>query len=208
MYTGFDPATKLFEQFRGYFQLEDVDLNAFAGRRLPMDLLLGRQRTERSQVVKQPDVVMLLYLLWDRIPPDAREANFRYYEARTGHGSSLSPSIHAAVAARFGETDLALRYFYQSCAIDLSAAGSSAARGIHIGSLGGLWQSAVTGFSGLALGPEGLSASPHLPPAWRRIAFAARWHGRRLDFELPVPHPAGTATRTGAEPSSILGGAP
>ena len=48
----------------------------------PMDVLLGRQRIERSKVIKQPDVVMLLHLLWDRFPPEVREANFRYYEPR------------------------------------------------------------------------------------------------------------------------------
>jgi kojibiose phosphorylase len=187
MYTGFNPATRLYEEFRGYFQLEDLDLNAYAGRRLPMDLLLGKERLERTQIVKQPDVVMALYLLWDRFPPDVREANFRYYEPRTGHGSSLSPPIHAAVAARLGDLERALKYFDQTCAIDLSETGSFAARGIHIGALGGLWQSAILGFAGLSVGPEGFSLSPQLPEAWRRIAFAARWHGRRQFFALELP---------------------
>jgi len=196
MYTGFHAESGLYEQFRGYFALEDLDLKQYEGRRLPMDLLIGRQRIQRSQILKQPDVVMALYLLWDRFPPDAREANFRYYELRTGHGSSLSPPIHAAVAARLGETEKALKYFEQTCAIDLSEAGSNAARGIHIGALGGLWQSAVMGFSGLSVGPEGLSLSPRLPAAWRRVAFAARWHGRRQEFTLEVPQPAGRAPVT------------
>jgi kojibiose phosphorylase len=215
METGFDPATGLYEQFRGFFRLEDLDLSRFPGRRLPMDLLLGRERTEGSQILKQPDVVMAVYLLWDRIPPYAREANFRYYEPRTGHGSSLSPPIHAAVAARLGETEKALTYFDQTCAIDLGATGSYAARGIHIGAMGGLWQSAVMGFSGLSVGPEGLSVSSRLPARWRRIAFAARWHGRRQDFVLdaargggadrapaPLPLPATpVAAASRAEPS-------
>jgi kojibiose phosphorylase len=187
MYTGFNPATKLYEQFRGYFQLEDLDLNAYAGRRLPMDLLLGKARIERSQVVKQPDVVMAVYLLWDRLAPDVREANFRYYEPRTGHGSSLSPPIHAAVAARLGDRERALKYFDQTCAIDLSETGSYSARGIHIGALGGLWQSVVLGFCGLSVGPEGLSIHPHLPSDWRRITFVSRWHGRRQEFHLELP---------------------
>ncbi|HVE41214.1 MAG TPA: glycosyl hydrolase family 65 protein [Planctomycetota bacterium] len=191
MATGFHADTGLYEQFRGYFQLEDLDLSQFAGRRLPMDLLIGKRRIEQSQILKQPDVLMAVYLLWDRIPPKAREANFRYYEPRTGHGSSLSPPIHAAVAARLGETERALKYFEQTSAIDLSDAGSYAARGIHIGALGGLWQSAIMGFSGLSVGPEGLSLSPHLPAEWRRLAFAARWHGRRQEFNLEVPQPAG-----------------
>ena len=84
-----------------------IDLDAYPGRRVPMDVLLGRERTQRSQVVKQADVVLLLYLLWDRFPPPVRDANFRYYEPRTGHGSSLSPAIHALVAARLGDVELA-----------------------------------------------------------------------------------------------------
>jgi trehalose/maltose hydrolase-like predicted phosphorylase len=89
-YTGFDKQTGLFEQFRGYFGLEEIDLAAFAPRTAPMDVLLGRERIQRSKIIKQPDVVMLIYLLWERMPPEVRRANFEYYEPRCGHGSSLS----------------------------------------------------------------------------------------------------------------------
>src|SRR4029079_12036068 len=184
---GLKPGAVLLEEVRVYCQPEDLDLNSFAGRRLPMDLLIGKQRIERSQIVKQPDVIMALYLLWDRISPEARDANFRYYEPRTGHGSSLSPPIHAAVAARLGETEKAVKYFQQTCAIDLGETSSYAARGIHIGALGGLWQAAVMGFSGLSVSPEGVSLSPRLPAEWRRIVFAVRWHGRPQDFALETP---------------------
>ena len=36
--TGFDPATKLFEQFAGYFQLEEVDVAAQRGYAMPIDV--------------------------------------------------------------------------------------------------------------------------------------------------------------------------
>ena len=104
LYTGFDEQTGLFEQFRGYFGLEEIDLAAFVPRTAPMDVLLGRERIQRSKIIKQPDVVMLVHLLWERMPPEVRKANFEYYEPRCGHGSSLSPAIHALVAARLGET--------------------------------------------------------------------------------------------------------
>ena len=114
LYTGFDEKTGLFEQFRGYFDLEEIDLAAFVPRTAPMDVLLGRERIQRSKIIKQPDVVMLINLLWERMPPEVRKANFEYYEPRCGHGSSLSPAIHALVAARLGDTALAERYFRAS----------------------------------------------------------------------------------------------
>jgi trehalose/maltose hydrolase-like predicted phosphorylase/nucleotide-binding universal stress UspA family protein len=97
LYTGFHEQTGLFEQFHGYFGLEEIDLAAFASRIAPMDVLLGRERIQRSKIIKQADVVMLVYLLWERLPLDVRRANFEYYEPRCGHGSSLSPAIHALV---------------------------------------------------------------------------------------------------------------
>jgi trehalose/maltose hydrolase-like predicted phosphorylase/hydroxymethylpyrimidine pyrophosphatase-like HAD family hydrolase len=199
MYLGFDPQTGLFEQFQGYFGLEEIDLEAYEPRTAPIDMLLGRERTQRSKVVKQADVLMLLYLLWDQFPFEIHEANFRYYERRTGHGSSLSPPIHAAIAARLGHTELAQRYFRQTAEIDLANNMGNAAGGVHVGALGGLWQAVVFGFAGLELTPQGPHANSHLPGAWRKLHFAIQWHGERIAFELcpeaqsvaPVPevHP-------------------
>ena len=185
MYTGLDPSTGVFEQFRGYFGLEQIDLGAYTRRTAPMDLLLGPERIRRSQVIKQADVVMLLHLLWDRFPPAVREASFRFYEPRTDHGSSLSPPVHAAVAARLGLPELAMRYFRQTAEIDLANNMGNAAGGVHMGALGGLWQAAVFGFAGLDLAADPPVLRPRLPPRWRRAAFAVRWRGRRLDFVAP-----------------------
>jgi trehalose/maltose hydrolase-like predicted phosphorylase len=120
--TGFDSRTKLFEQFAGFFSLEEIDLDQFADRRLPMDVVLGRKRTQGSQVIKQADIVALLALLPEEFDRATMIENFRFYEPRCGHGSSLSRGMHALVAARLGETELALRYFRLSAAIDLSPA--------------------------------------------------------------------------------------
>ena len=72
MATGLDPATGLFEQFAGYFALEDIDLANYAGRTVPMDVVLGRERTQKSQVVKQADVVALLGLLPEEFVGDTK----------------------------------------------------------------------------------------------------------------------------------------
>jgi trehalose/maltose hydrolase-like predicted phosphorylase len=184
-YTGFDEQTGLFEQFRGYFGLEEIDLASFVPRTAPMDVLLGRERIQRSKIIKQPDVVMLVYLLWERMPPEVRKTNFEYYEPRCGHGSSLSPAIHALVAARLGDTALAERYFRQAAEIDLVDNMSNAAGGVHLGALGGLWQAAVLGFAGLRLAKDGPEYRPKLPASWRSLATHFQWRGRWHELTLP-----------------------
>jgi kojibiose phosphorylase len=184
LYTGFDEKTGLFEQFQGYFGLEDIDLAAYSPRTAPMDVLLGRERIGGSKVIKQADVVMLIHLLWDRLPDHVRRANFDYYEPRCGHGSSLSPAIHALVAARLGKIELAERYFRQAAEIDLGNNMGNAAGGVHTAGLGGLWQAAVFGFAGLYLQGPAPELRPALPPSWRRLEMRYQWRGRWHDVAL------------------------
>jgi trehalose/maltose hydrolase-like predicted phosphorylase len=173
-------ATEVLEQFAGFFDLEQVDLGGYEPREVPMDVLLGPERVRRSQVIKQADVIMLLALQWDRFTARARQAAFRYYEPRCGHGSSLSPPIHALVAARLGKTALALRYFRETAAVDLDDTMGNAAGGVHMGTLGGLWQAAVFGFAGLSLTNDGIALDPHLPRDWSELCFPMQWRGRSL----------------------------
>jgi kojibiose phosphorylase len=174
----------LIEQFKGYFGLERIGLEDYAARTVPMDVVLGADRTRGSQVIKQADVVMLLALLWERFTPAEREANFRYYEQRCGHGSSLSPAMHALVAARLGDTDLAQQYFTQAATIDLGDSMGNAAGGVHIATLGGLWQAAVLGFAGMQPGAAGLRFDPHLPEDWQMLQLCVQWRRRRLRVTL------------------------
>ena len=185
LYTGFDEQTGLFEQFQGYFGLEEINLAAFAQRTAPMDVLLGREHIRRSKIIKQPDVVMLVYLLWERFPPDVRRANFEYYEPRCGHGSSLSPAIHALVAARLGNIALAERNFRQAAEIDFANNMGNAAGGIHAAAMGGLWQATVFGFAGLHLTESGPEHHPNLPPSWRSLATRLKWRGQWHQLTLP-----------------------
>ena len=135
MATGLNWQTGLFEQFAGFFDLEEIDLTAYEGRSVPMDVVLGRERTQKAKVIKQADVVALLGLLPEEFAGDHADANFRYYEPRCGHGSSLSGAMHGLVAARLGYSDLALRYFQQAAAIDLADTHTTIAGGLHMASL-------------------------------------------------------------------------
>ena len=108
--TGLDLATGLYEQFAGFHSLEPFDLTAYAHRTAPIDVVIGREHTQRSQIVKQADVVALIALLPGQFSGETAAINFRHYEPRCAHGSSLSAAMHALVAARIGDPDAALRY--------------------------------------------------------------------------------------------------
>uniref|UniRef100_UPI003F4F4792 glycoside hydrolase family 65 protein n=1 Tax=Caballeronia sp. LjRoot34 TaxID=3342325 RepID=UPI003F4F4792 len=201
--TGFDPRTGLFEQFAGFFALEDIDLGNYAGRSVPIDVVLGRERTQRSQVVKQADVVALLALLPDEFPGDSAMRNFDYYTPRCGHGSSLSFAMHGIVAARLGNTEAALDFFHNTSAIDLDDSHPTMDGGVHIASLGGLWMMAVFGFAGLSLGGDHLALNPNLPASWQCLAFSVQWRNRRLKIKLVPAMQSLEATLETGEPMKL-----
>lgn len=174
----------LLEQFAGYFNLKPIDMRAYATRSAAMDIVLGRERVQESQVIKQADVVMLQALLPFRFSRRCVEANYAYYEPRCGHGSSLSPPIHALVAARLGLLDIAERYFHQSAEIDLNEDAAAAAQGVHMAAFGGLWGVVALGFAGLWSQQKALRLEPRLPSGWTALELPLQWRGRRLRVHI------------------------
>jgi kojibiose phosphorylase len=182
--TGFHPDTGLFEQFEGYFGLEEADVIKHRNCATPIDVCFGRERTRQSKAIKQADVVALSALLWDEWPRAVHEANFNYYEPRTAHGSSLSPALHALVAARLGHGAIARSYIRQAGEIDLANNMGNAAGGVHIAALGGLWQAAVFGVAGVRPREDGIALDPHLLPGWSEMRCSVQWRGRVLRLTL------------------------
>jgi beta-phosphoglucomutase family hydrolase len=181
---GFDPETKLYEQFDGFFALEDVRAVDLAKRPFSADLVLGPERLHGAQVIKQADVLMLAHMLPEVVPNDVALANYRYYEPRTSHGSSLSPAIHAAVAARLGLMDDAMAYNRMAAAIDLGNGMGNAAQGVHVASMGGQWQAAAIGLGGMRARHDALHVDPILPDAVPRLRFVAHWRGSRVEVSV------------------------
>jgi trehalose/maltose hydrolase-like predicted phosphorylase len=182
LYVPYDPETGLMEQFEGFFDLDDIDLSEYKSRNTSMQMLLGVEETQRYQVIKQPDVLMLLYLLEDRYGPDVLQINWDYYTPRTDHiyGSSLGPAIQALLAARLGEVALAYNHFIHAARTDLQDVRGNAADGIHAATAGGLWQAVVFGFAGLRVGEKGYTVTPHLPAHWERLSFSFRYRGEHV----------------------------
>ena len=200
MVTGLDPATGLYEQFAGFHALEPLDLAVYADRTVPIDVVIGRERTQRSQVVKQADVVTLIALLPEEFLGATAETNFRHYEPRCAHGSSLSAAMHALVAARLGDAEMALNYMRETASLDLDLDPNTAG-GVRIAALGGLWQAAILGFAGLDMTADTLSFDPRLPPQWRSLSFRLCWKGRTV--AIHIAGKAVEATLLTGEPMDI-----
>jgi len=181
--TGRDSETGLFEQFSGFNRLEPLDLGAYPNRTQPIDVVIGAERTRRSQVVKQADIVALIALLPGEFSNGAAERNFLHYEPRCSHGSSLSAGMHARVAARLGHTELALHYFREAAALDLDPDPTTAG-GIRIAGLGGLWQAAIFGFGGVDMSGVTLAIDPRLPEEWKSLSFRLCWRGSVIGIHI------------------------
>jgi len=90
--------------------------------------------------------------------------------------------MHALVAARLGDTEMALRYLHRVAPHDPDP---DAAGGVHIAGLGGIWQAVVLGFGGLDLtGDDMPSIAPNLPATWRSLSFRVSWRGRSMAVRI------------------------
>jgi kojibiose phosphorylase len=191
-----EPQTGLIEQFEGFFDLEDVNWADYSSRTQSMQAILGIEGAKQRQVLKQPDVLMLLYLL--RGSPlktrlsssDNRQilqTNWDYYTPRTDHtyGSSLGPAIHAILACDLDKSTEAYEHFMRAALVDLKDVRGNASEGIHAASTGGVWQAVVFGFAGVRLTETGpIVETPHLPPSWTRLKFRLNWRHQWYDFDL------------------------
>lgn len=184
---GYDEASGIYEQFAGFFALDDLVIAEVAPHRpIAAELLLGAERTAGAQVLKQADVLMVHLLLPDEAAPDSLLPNLDYYEPRTAHGSSLSPAVHAALLARAGRYRPALEALRIAARLDLDDLTGSTGGGVHLATMGGLWQALALGFAGVRPRGDRLVVDPRLPPTWNALELALSFRGEPL--RLRVDH--------------------
>lgn len=177
---GYDPVTSCYEQFRGYHRLQRLLVADVARPPVAADVLLGRGRVAASQLIKQPDVLMLHHLVPDEVAPGSLAANLDLYGPRTAHGSSLSPAIMALLLARAERADEALEMLRVALALDLDDLTGMTASGLHLATLGGVWQAMLAGFAGVRVHGGVLGIDPRLPAAWGSLELRFRCLGRAV----------------------------
>lgn len=184
-----DPETGVIEQFDGYFKLEDATVEAVRSRlKDPREYWGGAYGVAaQTQVIKQADVIALLYMLGGH-PESVVAANYDYYEPRTEHGSSLSACTYALCACMIGRPDAAYPLFLKSAEADIAGGGKQWAGLVYIGgthpaAAGGAYMVLLFGFLGLRFEGGKPVLHPRLPRGWRRVRLPLRHLGERYALE-------------------------
>ena len=186
-----DPCTGLIEQFTGFFDLEDVRPDALRERLLDPTEYWGWPNgvAVATQVSKQADVPMLLWLHRTEYSDAVKRANYDYYEPRCSHNSSLSHAAFGMVAADLGDAATAYEHFRGTALVDLlntnhPVVGGTFIGGIHTAACGGTLQLVVEGMGGLDFVDGAISIDPALPEEWTSLTYPVSWRGNRLIVEV------------------------
>jgi kojibiose phosphorylase len=173
----------LIEEFEGYFDRRNVTISERDENGMPVwpsDVVLAE--VKETQLIKQADVILLLYLLSDDFSLDTKRINFDYYEPRTTHMSSLSITSYAILAAELGDRQKAHRYLHHAANSDLENIHGNTDLGIHAAELGGAWQIAVRGFAGVRVRDGVLSINPALPESWQSMRLRIWFRGSLIEL--------------------------
>lgn len=186
MYLPRKEGTDLLEQFEGYFELEDVVIEKYDKNDWPIKPeILNHKKKSETQIIKQADVVMLLHLMGEEFSEEMTKLNYSYYEKRTLHGSSLSPSIYAVMGLKVGDGSKAYRYLRRAAMIDLLDLQGNTREGIHAANTGGVWQTVIFGFAGVEIDENGiLSISPNMPQEWTGLRFRLHYLNSWLEIHV------------------------
>ena len=139
---------------------------------------------QKSQVIKQPDVLLLFSYLNMNFDPEVYARNWDYYQARCESASSLSYSVHAICAADQSQPDSTYRYFMKTARLDMDDEHDCAWQGVHTACAAGAWLAAVRGIGGVVYHEDGIELHPHMIPWWKALSFSIVWHGHTVRLRL------------------------
>jgi maltose phosphorylase len=201
MYFPYDAERRIFLQQDGYLDKEPLTTEDIDPSERPINQHWSWDRILRSPFIKQADTLQGMYLFEERYDHETLQRHFDFYEARTVHESSLSPCIHAVLAARLGLMDKAYALYLRTSRLDLDDYNHEVDEGLHITSMGGTWLAIIEGFGGKRIEGGKLSLSPQIPSGWKRYAFRLLWKDQPV--EVSVTRDAVEILYRGAEPVTV-----
>ena len=200
----YDDGTRLFEQHKGYFDLPHVDIRAIPQEEFPLYSHWSYDRIYRNDMIKQPDVLMFMFLYSGDFTLEQKRANYMFYEPRCIHESSLSPSVHSILAAEIGESEQALDFFGFASRLDLDDYNRNTAEGLHTTSIAAAWMNVVYGFGGVRSDGDKLVLNPTIPRIWKSYVFKLNYKGCAI--EVAVSHEEIKLTVSGGNVKAIVCG--
>lgn len=178
-------------QFDGYFELEDVGIDEVKSRILnPKEYWGGAYGiATHTQVIKQADVITWLSLFPKDFTVKQQKDNWKYYEPRTEHGSSLSACMYSLLACRCNMKEKAYPFFMKSASADLVGGGKEWAGLVYIGgthpaSAGGAYMVAIKGFAGVDCKDNKITVNPNLPDNWKSMKFKIKYCGEKYEISI------------------------
>lgn len=180
----YDQDSHLFEQHEGFFDLPHIDVDAIPVTEFPLYHHWSYDRIYRNDMIKQPDVLMFMFLYNQSFSLEEKKANYEYYEPRCIHESSLSPSVHSIFASELGRAHEAFDFFKFATRIDLDNYNRNTHEGIHTTSIAAAWMNIVYGFGGMRSDGEQLVFNPTIPSHWKSYRFQVKYHGSVIRVEV------------------------
>lgn len=180
----FDPKTNLYEQHQGFYDLPHIDVDKIPVTDFPLYSHWSYDRIYRNDMIKQPDVLMFLFLYNQDFSEEVKKANYEYYEPRCIHESSLSPSVHSILAEELGKEEEALSFFGFATRLDLDDYNRNTCEGLHMTSIAAAWMNIVYGYLGLRSDKKDLSIKPHIPARWNHYSVKLTYRGSLLRFDV------------------------
>jgi maltose phosphorylase len=179
-----DKERQIFLQQDGYMDKEQILVKDLDPAQRPLNQKWSWDRILRSCFIKQADVLQGLYFFEDNFDIETIRRNFHFYEARTVHESSLSPCVHAILAAKIGEIDKAYELYLRTSRLDLDDYNKEVNEGLHITSMAGSWLAVIQGFAGMRVRDGKLSFDPKLPKHWTGLSFKLDFRGEVVTFKV------------------------
>ncbi len=184
MYLPVDEEKGVFLQQDGYLDKENILVKDLKPADRPLNQKWSWDRILRSPFIKQADVLQGMYFLEDRFDLDTIRRNFDFYEPRTVHESSLSPCVHAILAAKLGDEERAYQFYLRTSRLDLDDYNNDTEDGCHTTSMAGTWMSVVEGFGGMRVRNNQLHFNPFLPAKWQSFSFKIGFRGVLLNVKV------------------------
>jgi maltose phosphorylase len=179
-----DERTGVLEQHDGYFDLPHVDLDHFPPDQIPVYKNWAYVKIFRYNMIKQPDALNLPYFFSQDYTIEEKLANYEFYEARTIHESSLSPSMHSILALEVGKLEDAYTFFSYGARMDLDNYNRNTEQGLHVTSAAGVWASMVFGYGGMRTDGDVLILAPTLARQWRSYRFRFLYRGALVEVRV------------------------